>query len=151
MSENLNRINKLFNDLYNVVNIGDINFHRFVEGSLDPIHIMETDLMGAERWKETHRKLKVKIAGDPVLDSIVKGETVYIYDVPNDPNSSPAFASFGIKSLVVYPLFKDVDKKDEVIGLICIPALDKKTHIKQEDIEKCGKIIEDFNATYDNI
>lgn len=151
MGDNLNRINKLFNDLYNVVNIGDINFHRFVEGSLDPIHIMETDLMGAQRWKETHRKLKVKIAGDPVLDRIVKGETVYIYDVPNDPKSSPAFASFGIKSLVVYPLFKDVNKKDEVIGLICIPALDKKTHIKTKDIEQCGKIIEDFNATYDNI
>lgn len=151
MVENLSKINKLFDDLYNVIKIGDINFHRFVDGSLSPIHIMETELMGAERWKQTHRELKVKITGDPVLERILKGETVYIYDVPNDPKSSPAFASFGIKSLVVYPLFKDVANKDEAIGLICIPALDKKTEIKQEIIEECGKIVKDFNATYDKI
>lgn len=151
MKEDIVKINKLFNELYETIGIGDINFHRFVDGLLYPVHIMESDLMGIARWKANHKKLKVKIAGDVVLDKIVKGEIVYIYDVPNDPESSPAFSNFGIKSLVVYPLFNDILNKEKVIGLICIPALDKTTEINSEIINQCGKIIEEFNRNYEFI
>lgn len=142
----IKRVDKLFSDLYDVCNVGDINYHQFKDGHLDPIHIMETDLMGIKRWKDTHRSMKdrLTIKGDPVLERIIEGETVYIYDVPNDPQSSPAFRAFGIKSLVVYPLF---DKEDgsKAIGLICIPSLDKHHIFTDKEIKECGQLIRQFN------
>ncbi|WML35910.1 GAF domain-containing protein [Clostridium sp. OS1-26] len=141
----ISRVNKLYEDLFSVCHVGDINYHRFKDGHLDPIHIMETDLMGIKRWKDTHRSMRgrLTIKGDPVLERIIKGETVYIYDVPNDPGSSPAFKAFGIKSLLIFPLF---DKDNQTaVGLICIPSLDKHHEFTSFEIEECGNLVREFN------
>lgn len=141
----IKRVDKLYEDLFKVCHVRDIAYHRFKDGHLNPIHIMETELMGAKRWKGTHKTMKkgLTIKGDPVLERIIKGETVCIGDVPNDPGSSPAFKAFGIKSILICPLF---DKEHETaIGIICIPSLDKYHEFTSYEIEECGRLVKEFN------
>ncbi len=139
----LNRVNKLLNDVHHICGVGNVNFHMFNNGRLYPIMMEMSEKLDQEKWVNTHKEAKVHIKGDPVLEKIVQGQTVYLYDAANDPEASPAFRIFGIYSLVVFPLMDRENKTG--IGLICVPDL-FKPHVFTEDIlEKCGHLVKDFN------
>jgi acetolactate synthase-1/2/3 large subunit len=140
----INKVKNLYDKLYDVCGVGNINYHHFNGNHLKPIYMMGSDMIGDAQWKAKHAEMKegLKISDDIVLKRIVKGETVYIYDVPNDPLASPAFRAFGIYSLVVYPLY---DKNGVANSLICIPDFFKLNEFTPEVIEKCGALIKEFN------
>lgn len=134
-------INQLFKDLNEVTGIENIAFHKFVDEELSPVHMMGTKTLKTEDWKEVHSKNPVRILEDPVLKKVVKGEIVFINDTINDKESSPEFEYFGIKSIAVFPLFKE----SEVCGIIVIPSIGTKFEFCSEIIGKCKELIESFN------
>lgn len=141
----INKVKKLYDKLYEVCGVGNINYHQFKDNHLYPIYMMGSDMLGDAQWKATHAKARswLTIDTDIVLKRIVKGETVYIYDVPTDPAASPAFKLFGIKSLIIWPLY---DKDNITVnGLICIPDIYKNHEFSKDVQEKCHELIKEFN------
>lgn len=147
--DNIKEIDKLFLELHRTMYLRNIALHGVKNGGLDPMFIMETEVLNLAQWREAHGKLKVKVQGDPVLERVVRGEIVVINDVEKDENSSPAFVKFGIKSVAVFPLFDE--NKELVIALIVIPAFQNKIQFDIKNIEKCKVLIEEFNKHFDKI
>lgn len=140
---NLKRVDKLLLDIHKTSGVGNVCFHMFQDGRLYPIRMEWSPKLDQDLWAKTHRELKVYLKGDPVLEKILNGQTVYIYDAINDPEASPAFKAFGIKSLVVFPL---MDKENKIaIGLICVPDLFEPHVFTKEIIDQCEDLVREFN------
>lgn len=147
MNYNIQRVDKLYDDLFDIVKVGDMNYHRLQDDDrLHPIYMDEKGYIGNKKWKQTHEEMKVKVSVDPSLDIILRGETLVINDVDNDVRSSPAFPVFKIRSLVIYPLFNNLETKEVVVGFICIPSVNVIKTFTEEEIAACDKLVTEFNV-----
>jgi acetolactate synthase-1/2/3 large subunit len=137
-------MNVLFSKIKEVTGLEDIGYHKFEGGKLKPVYKTNTDILGIEKWKETHAENPVCINETKVLIEIINTKKpVFINNVKSDNRSADAFFLFGIDSIVIVPVVSE-----EVEGIVCIASIGKPHEFSVQEVSKCESLVEECQEQF---
>ncbi len=136
------KLNELFSNLQQIVEIEEMGYHKLEDDRLKPVHKVATDNLSIEEWKQAHREDPVYVDQVKLLTEIVESkEPVAIANVNQDQRSPEEFKQFGIKSVLIFPVvYKNITK-----GLVVIPSINSFYDFTETEVNKCQRLVEKYS------
>lgn len=138
-------LNTFFHYMRKASGSKDIGIHLYneKEHTIEPYQLSSENVT-VDEWKVKHREVKLTIENDRLLyEVITQKKSAAIEDVYADPRPNhKAFVSFGIRSIMVFPLVA----KGSVYGVVAIPSIGKPRKYEASILEFCQSI-SDATAT----
>jgi GAF domain-containing protein len=148
LNERRKILDTLFKELYEITGIVDIAYHEIEEGKLFPVYKTQTKKLSNETWQEKHAEYKVKVQGTAVLERIVdSGEFFAINSVKDDPMSVEEFFAFGIESILIFPVKKDV----ETVATVIVASINEIHVFADQEIQQCKVLVDEFERNFQKI
>jgi acetolactate synthase-1/2/3 large subunit len=135
----------LFSKIKEVTGLGDIGYHKFDGDELKPVYKTNTDILGIEKWKETHAENPVYISETKVLIEVINTKKpVFINNTKGNNLSADAFFLFGVDSIVIFPIASG----EKVEGIICVVSIGKTHEFNVQEVSKCESLVKEYQEQF---